>query len=377
MLSAAGVGALVAFPLRTAVASRHEPRSCARLAGFTLLELLSTIAIITVLVALLLPALGKGKARTQRVSCASQLRNVALAMNSFANDHDDRYPMAYLTGLEKETVPGLTEGASNVTFCLSARPFQLLSNELSVPKILVCPTDRRTAATALRNLQPQQISYALGLAARPGDALSLVATDRNLTNWAPNLPAPSPGARDVRLGWTAAQHSRAGNVLLGDGHVEFWKNFLLPASPAPGLPPAGGGGSGSGARTGPGAVVAPAAPAPTPTEQAPSGRSGSGTSGATGRQGSFDAAEQGARGAPSLVTGREQPTNIVPKVAETKPSALSAEPAEENTYGGVEKAIKGAYLLCLLWALLVLLGYYLRRRARRRRRPLPDIVIRR
>ena len=62
--------------------------------GFTLIELLVVIAIIAILAAILLPALASAKARAQRMQCASQIKQLALGVNSFTGDHDERFPAA-------------------------------------------------------------------------------------------------------------------------------------------------------------------------------------------------------------------------------------------------------------------------------------------
>jgi prepilin-type processing-associated H-X9-DG protein/prepilin-type N-terminal cleavage/methylation domain-containing protein len=58
-------------------------------AGFTLVELLVVIAIISALVALLLPALNRARQAAQQISCASNLRQMGLAMSVYANVYDN------------------------------------------------------------------------------------------------------------------------------------------------------------------------------------------------------------------------------------------------------------------------------------------------
>lgn len=60
--------------------------------GFTLVELLVVIGIISLLVSILLPALAAAKQRARRASCASQQHQVFLAIRMFANDRDGRVP---------------------------------------------------------------------------------------------------------------------------------------------------------------------------------------------------------------------------------------------------------------------------------------------
>ena len=63
-----------------------------RQTGFTLIELLVVIAIIAVLAALLLPALSKARARAEGIACLNNTRQLTLAWQLYADEHEGRLP---------------------------------------------------------------------------------------------------------------------------------------------------------------------------------------------------------------------------------------------------------------------------------------------
>jgi prepilin-type N-terminal cleavage/methylation domain-containing protein/prepilin-type processing-associated H-X9-DG protein len=60
--------------------------------GFSLVELLCVITIISVLASMLSPALRRMKLSAQSVACASNLRQIGIAVNLYVADHDNTYP---------------------------------------------------------------------------------------------------------------------------------------------------------------------------------------------------------------------------------------------------------------------------------------------
>ncbi|MEX1015475.1 MAG: type II secretion system protein [Phycisphaeraceae bacterium] len=56
--------------------------------GFTLIELLVEISIITMLISILLPALGQARESARPLQCATNLRSLGQAVYMYTSDHD-------------------------------------------------------------------------------------------------------------------------------------------------------------------------------------------------------------------------------------------------------------------------------------------------
>jgi prepilin-type processing-associated H-X9-DG protein len=142
---------------------RQAPRQYGG-AGFALAGLImgyvSTVLTLVILPAMLLPALSQAKARAQRISCVNNMKQIGLAFRVWAIDHEDSFPFNVSTnkgGSLELCSPGSDGFDRNAAF-----HFRVMSNELSTPKILLCPADTKAqSALIFENLQAANVSYQL------------------------------------------------------------------------------------------------------------------------------------------------------------------------------------------------------------------------
>ncbi|MCX6915331.1 MAG: prepilin-type N-terminal cleavage/methylation domain-containing protein, partial [Verrucomicrobia bacterium] len=64
----------------------------ARRQAFTLIELLVVIAILAILAALILPSLASAREKGWRAACLSNLRQIGIAIQTYASDNDGKIP---------------------------------------------------------------------------------------------------------------------------------------------------------------------------------------------------------------------------------------------------------------------------------------------
>jgi prepilin-type N-terminal cleavage/methylation domain-containing protein/prepilin-type processing-associated H-X9-DG protein len=75
--------------------------------GFTLIELLVVIAIIAILAAILFPVFAQAREKARQSTCASNLKQIALAVLQYTQDYDEFYPLENNLKGSSPAVPGL------------------------------------------------------------------------------------------------------------------------------------------------------------------------------------------------------------------------------------------------------------------------------
>src|SRR6266478_5107680 len=101
--------------------------------GFKLIELLLVVLGLGILASFVLPQLARRNARSSRISCANNLKQVGLSFRTWSLDNNDRYP-AQVSVTNGGTMELVESGQAWVHFLV-------MSNELSTPRILMCPEE--------------------------------------------------------------------------------------------------------------------------------------------------------------------------------------------------------------------------------------------
>ena len=231
-----------------------------RLRAFTIMEVLVVVGIIGVLIAILLPAAEKVRHQAYIDKCASNLRQIGLAIQMYEQDNHGNFPRTlastdYITnpltaGTGTTAADSFQTGPGSVqTNDLTAGLFMLMRVEKLPPSTLICPYNDDTefvadlpSLTGRSNFTDQKKNLAYSFANPfPNQAAELagyrlsnklsadfaLGADRNPGNNGKNDDVNAPALNSptsVMVKGNSSNHEKDGqNVLYGDGHVAWQK----------------------------------------------------------------------------------------------------------------------------------------------------------
>jgi len=199
-----------------------------RAAGFTLIELLVVIAIIAILAALLLPALSQAKESARGAACASNLRQLGIAVHLYADESEDRFPAIWDAGVGN----GQNSGADGWMYFMSfGAPTRFDPSRGSLyrfaenAKVFECPSDRALSGDSYAmNARLSKTTATAGF--HEGIAVSAVSAASStflfLEEAAPqtvNGDSTNDSYHDPRNDRVTGRHRSGANFAFADGHV--------------------------------------------------------------------------------------------------------------------------------------------------------------
>jgi len=204
--------------------------------GFTLIELLVVVAIIALLIAILLPSLGKARELSNRSVCAANLRGIQQSLVVYASGNDQYYPWG---GNTVTSNPPIIGGSfQGGTPSVMASMFMLVSTITTgtpvgqaqvAPKQFICKSDPANTQVA----QTNQTYWNTGTGNSDfcySYSFAYIAANNTLAPWwrdtsdaqCPISGDMNPGNNQLQNKYNSVNHQGDGqNVGYADGHANF------------------------------------------------------------------------------------------------------------------------------------------------------------
>ncbi len=201
--------------------------------GFTLVELLVVVAIVSLLLAILMPSLSRARAQSRLSVCLANLREIGLGVQAYAAQYNDAIPRGLAEPIFYFPSQGWDEWATNQVWLGMLKADQglgtLLNVDLRQPRVLFCPADdtndpfEELEKIDRRGDEDAYCSYLYRQRDQiTRDRLDYLGTnDLGLEARALALDANSLGEGDFAR---TNHEAREVNILYRDGHAETFEN---------------------------------------------------------------------------------------------------------------------------------------------------------
>jgi hypothetical protein len=231
--------------MKMAIMKSHQAHK--EVCALTVIELLVIIGVIGLLIAWFLPRIGRSYDHDwDQAACQSNLKQIGIAYRTWEGDYGDKYPQELIaagntnfplgsdpTGyILNHPLPANTAVGASLPYGYAYQCYQVMSNELNNPKVVLCPEDVRPTGsipsdfislppTSTGAFNNSTVSYFVGVDTDESRPKMILSGDRNLMM---NDVEVASGlvvlGTNTVVGWSTKMHNQSGNFGLADGSVQ-------------------------------------------------------------------------------------------------------------------------------------------------------------
>jgi prepilin-type N-terminal cleavage/methylation domain-containing protein/prepilin-type processing-associated H-X9-DG protein len=185
------------------VSSKHR--------GFTLVELLIVIAIISLLAAILFPVFARARDNARRANCQSNLKQIGLALMQYVQDYDERLPNRGVGNIDVQVRFQRYVKNRQIFICASQKTIVSAAG-------IESPFDANINISYGYNFEQADTKYPPHIAyIQFADRLCLISEQRGSVD-----RVALPGALTDQRFWLDFRHFDGVNLLFADGHVKWY-----------------------------------------------------------------------------------------------------------------------------------------------------------